>query len=644
LSFLILSTAFRHGKHAYIYIHLLRVQVILSDGTHFAQGMLATQLNHLVEVGAVQANCIIHLNEYMNNRIQDRLVVIVLNLTMHAGPMPTARIGSPVDIAKVGVAAPAPAVPCQPLYSNGAAHNGPYSTHSSINIPSTTSTMGAASTYHSTSSSTTPLIRPNPYGGGMDGGHGGGIVGASSTNKAMVHAPIVRSMPTAGGVPITPIAQLNMYQNKWTIKARLTSKSDIRTWANAKGEGSLFSVELLDSSMDIRATFFKEAVDKFYNALQVGQVYSFTGGRLKIANMQYNTCKSNFEITFDQNSEIHPEPDAGDISKQNYEFVPIAMVEQMEANKNVDILAVVKHVGEPTRLTSKKSGQELTKCDLTLVDESAAEITMTLWGDKAAQAPLHFVNTPIVAFRRARVSEYGGKTLSLSGDYEIRPDVPRVSILQAWWHSGQGANTRSLSHPGGGAGRVESLTERKDIAAIKNENLGQNHSDKPDYITFKATLTFLKSSKEGGAWYPACANAGEPCKNMFRATQTTDGQWTCEKCQGTYPTCVRRWIFSGTAEDDTSTTWVNFFNEQGELLLGESADDVYNRTFGGGYTDQDAYDSLFARAMYTEWIFRCRVKNEVYNEESRVKTSVMGLHPVDYAKESLDIIAALEKF
>lgn len=37
--------------------------------------------------------------------------------------------------------------------------------------------------------------------------------------------------------------------NRWTIKARVTVKSDVRTWSNAKGEGKLFSVNLLDETV-----------------------------------------------------------------------------------------------------------------------------------------------------------------------------------------------------------------------------------------------------------------------------------------------------------------------------------------------------------------------------------------------------------
>ena len=41
-------------------------------------------------------------------------------------------------------------------------------------------------------------------------------------------------------------------QNKWTIKARVTSKGDIRTWNKSTGSGKLFSFDLMDDSGEIR--------------------------------------------------------------------------------------------------------------------------------------------------------------------------------------------------------------------------------------------------------------------------------------------------------------------------------------------------------------------------------------------------------
>jgi len=59
------------------------------------------------------------------------------------------------------------------------------------------------------------------------------------------------------------------FNSKSAIRARVTSKGDVRTWSNSKGEGKLFSVELLDDSGEIRMTGFKESVDQFYDLLEV---------------------------------------------------------------------------------------------------------------------------------------------------------------------------------------------------------------------------------------------------------------------------------------------------------------------------------------------------------------------------------------
>ena len=53
------------------------------------------------------------------------------------------------------------------------------------------------------------------------------------------------------------------------IKARIVSKSAIRTWSNSRGEGKLFSMDLVDESGEIRCTAFRDQCDKFYDMLEV---------------------------------------------------------------------------------------------------------------------------------------------------------------------------------------------------------------------------------------------------------------------------------------------------------------------------------------------------------------------------------------
>ena len=72
----------------------------------------------------------------------------------------------------------------------------------------------------------------------------------SSQNKTSAAAPVMQLSTSVIGQPIIRIAGLNMYQCRWTIKARVTNKYDIRSWSNSKGECTLFSMSLLDSCDD----------------------------------------------------------------------------------------------------------------------------------------------------------------------------------------------------------------------------------------------------------------------------------------------------------------------------------------------------------------------------------------------------------
>lgn len=135
--------------------------------------------------------------------------------------------------------------------------------------------------------------------GGATSGRGGGNAGRGGGNN----------MGGGGGMssqqhPIYPIEGLSPYQNKWTIKARVTNKSDIRHWSNQKGDGKLFSCVFMDETGEIKATGFNDAVDAFYNLLEEGKVYFVSKARIQIAKKQFNNVNNEYEITLDNSSEI----------------------------------------------------------------------------------------------------------------------------------------------------------------------------------------------------------------------------------------------------------------------------------------------------------------------------------------------------
>lgn len=60
------------------------------------------------------------------------------------------------------------------------------------------------------------------------------------------------------------------------------------------------------SQGEIRATGFNEAVDNFYNLLEEGKVFFVSRARINVAKKQFNNVNNEYEITFDQNTEVEP--------------------------------------------------------------------------------------------------------------------------------------------------------------------------------------------------------------------------------------------------------------------------------------------------------------------------------------------------
>lgn len=103
---------------------------------------------------------------------------------------------------------------------------------------------------------------------------------------AVVTVTWVPSSPSRVSAPTRtselPVSRSKLTTRRWTIKARVTQKSEIKHWSNQRGEGKLFSVTLMDETGEIRATGFNEAVDAFYNVLEEGKVGDSPGECLLI--------------------------------------------------------------------------------------------------------------------------------------------------------------------------------------------------------------------------------------------------------------------------------------------------------------------------------------------------------------------------
>jgi replication factor A1 len=104
--------------------------------------------------------------------------------------------------------------------------------------------------------------------------------------------------------PIYPIEGLSPYQNKWTIKARVTNKSDMKTYSNPKGDGKLFTVTLMDETAEIRGTAFNAVADDLYEKFQEGKVYFVSNARVNLAKKKFSNLPNDYELSFERNTEV----------------------------------------------------------------------------------------------------------------------------------------------------------------------------------------------------------------------------------------------------------------------------------------------------------------------------------------------------
>ncbi|KAJ1400707.1 hypothetical protein SESBI_29398 [Sesbania bispinosa] len=448
-----------------------RYRILLSDAVSSQHAMLATQLNDRIRTGRVKKGSVVQLIEYICSPIQNRKIIVVLNMETI---IPDCEIiGNPKSFVESDL-------PTQEVLPNNNMQNS--SGSNNYHQPA----QNASCNVQNLRPTVQPPYQPPP----VYKSHGAIVKNEASTR-------------------IIPIAALNPYQGRWAIKARVTAKGDLRRYNNARGDGKVFSFDLLDSDGgEIRVTCFNTVVDRFYDAIEVGRVYMLSKGSLKPAQKNFNHLKNEWEILLDLTStvELCPEED-----------VPIL----------------------------RKNGMETQRRILNLKDCSGRSVELTLWGefcDREGQKLQEMVDArffPILAVKAGKVNDFSGKSIGTISATQlfINPDFSEACSLRDWFDR-VGKDSASLSItkdiiPGGPKNDV-----RKTVSQIKDEGLGR--SDKPDWITVRATISFIKTDT---FCYTAC-----PLMVGDRQSQILD---------------------------HTGITWVTAFQESGEEILGYSAKELY---------------------------------------------------------------------
>ena len=166
------------------------------------------------------------------------------------------------------------------------------------------------------------------------------------------------------------INSLTLFVSEWTIKARLIHKAEIKHYKNQKGEGQLLKLVLIDEEeTQIEAVLFNELVDKFAAMLQVGDVYYWKNGQVKLANKQYSSINNDMQITFDKTTSITEVANDESIKDQGYTFVKINDLQNREIGSTVDVIGVLERISDSSTFQAK-DGQSFNRRSATICDET----------------------------------------------------------------------------------------------------------------------------------------------------------------------------------------------------------------------------------------------------------------------------------
>ena len=570
-----------------------RYRLVISDGVHYQQAMLATQLNEMVSEGKVETRCVVQLKEYLCNTVQNKKIVIILDMDVVG--QPCAQIGNPENVESPSQA--------------------------STNAPAAQPMEQAAP------AKAAPAQKPAP----SFGSYGRGAVS--------------RAPSSISSSNVQPISSLNPYRSPWTIKAMVDSKSDMRTWNNARGSGNLFSMDLKDDSGLIRATAFKEQADKFYASMEVGKSYLISRGQIKPANRKFNkTSTVEYEITLDRDSVVEEQTGAGNL-KIEYDFKKISELEAVAPQETVDVVGMLISCADVQEITSR-AGKQLKKRDITLVDDSgaggtAASISMTLWGSTAEG--FNGDGNPVLVARKVMLSEWNGRSLGLVGasTISINPDLPEAHQLRGWYDDGgKDASVTELSTRGGGGNSAASgpnTNKRKSFTQAKEEGVDRSRERPSALYNCRGTISMVKT--EGTISYPS-----DP-ETKKKLVQVSENEWRNESTNKTFEKPQYRYAFNVVAKDFSGNCWITCFDDTGSVLVGKTAEEVEmlkQQKDNGDAQAEGEFTALFDDMVGKDWVFRCMMKEETYQDEARLKTSLIGVDAIDYTAESKHILSNLK--
>jgi replication factor A1 len=434
------------------------------------------------------------------------------------------------------------------------------------------------------------------------------------------------------GGPVMPINGISPYiSGRWRIGGTATDIEGLRNINSKKGPMKVFSFILTDKSgKSIKITSFAETAEKFHPQLQENGSYYISGGPscIRPANKKFNSTGHDYEITLSHDSLIEM------AEEQTYEAPKIVLHKvsldtlSQHSGQSVDILAMIDKVEDAVTIR-KKDNTETLRRNVQLIDQSATSVTLTLWGDHAQS----FAGEEgrALGIKNAFVREYMG-TYSLSINagcrIEIDPESDECKELHKWFEGERPTiEIKSISTQAN-SGSSNFVDELRLFSFFTNPNLFID--EKGIYFNNIGVVTQIRSDN---ALYMSCAN-GDCSKKV-----TQNG--SIYQCAANHSSTEYkyRYMVSMEISDICSTTWITLFNDKAEPFFGKTAMEMGELQ----QSNAEGFKAILNSKVFAMHNFRCRGKNDTYNDVSRIKHNVFEIRQPNFEQYGIALDAAIKK-
>jgi len=581
----------------------------VADGRGEMPCVFMSQLNELAEAGTLHAGCTIKVLDFTVNTVAGVLRLFISGLDVMAA--------ADASVAVVTLSTPRDKVKAEPAANSGAG-------------------LALSPEQPSAKYAKTPSGAKATTPGGTS---------APTPPSASQFAPASVSTKTGG---FASIDDLHPYKDDWCLKAKVDRKSAPRTINTKAGPTTLMNVELVDAAgRKIQGTFWRGQAERWGSAMQEGRVYVFTHFKVRAANKQYSTVKNDYEIQFDDKTDVCEAADqaAGEAMRAAVDIVPIeALPRHVNKKAAVDVLGVVTAVGQQGTVKRKADNAEVVRRDITLVDASSKSVVLTVWGeDKAAAvAALEGKEGTVVQVTSCRVGDYNGCSLSSlqRSEISVAPDSEEARKLASWW-SAQGA-TAAITPVGGdaAAARTPGGTPEAKAAArnalhglkeVSAQPVPMNDDARPTYHNVIAVVTNVNPDQT--LYYLANPETGKKVSERDGRFYEADGR-VVDKAS-------HRYVLNMRLMDSTGDAYGSAFNDEGAALMGCSADEL-------AALKNDAPEKYARRvkaAQFTgDWAITLSSKAREYNGDRKMKHTVVSARPVNPVQDGHRLLEAIQRY